>query len=443
MFIHSLALAASVVIAVPPGVEMGDQLTYAGTMTTVKEDGNPAIKEFQLTLVATGREGEAVEFGWALEETGRGGWLWLDRFGQFTARSGIRDDGSAGPALLYERAEGKSVVPLLPPLFSASTKLEKDAAWSEGGLDYRVAGESKKAGHACWQIDVRSPYGPKRTLWVQQNTALVVAVRETVFIGQGDEHKLQFELAGTKNLSEDETADTQQALAAWLKLRQQIGWQPRTLRVELNDSEISILKAELPKVIESSTVGPFKAIAVAAQKDSQDQKGRAGAVAALRAGIIGKQLGEFKFEEVGGKAVAEEDLKGKVVVLHFWEYRDAPLEEPYGQIGYLDYLKRRHGDAVVIGVNVDPRAADEETRRSAIASARKLKGFMNLSYPIVIDDSTLIKRLGDPRTAGGKLPLFVVVGKDGKIAEYHAGLYEVKANEGLAELDALVRKLLK
>ena len=46
-----------------------------------------------------------------------------------------------------------------------------------------------------------------------------------------------------------------------------------------------------------------------------------------------------------------------------------------------------------------------------------------------------MKRLGDPRQGGGKLPLFVVIGKDGKIAEYHAGMYDVKTNEGLAELD--------
>ena len=68
---------------------------------------------------------------------------------------------------------------------------------------------------------------------------------------------------------------------------------------------------------------------------------------------------------------------------------------------------------------------------------------MNLSYPILLDDGTLLKRLGDPRPAGSKLPLFVVVGKDGKIAEYHAGQYDVKANEGLAELDAAVSQALE
>ena len=48
-----------------------------------------------------------------------------------------------------------------------------------------------------------------------------------------------------------------------------------------------------------------------------------------------------------------------------------------------------------------------------------------------------------PRIAGGKLPLFVVVGKDGNVAAYHAGLYEVKATEGLAELERVVDKVDK
>lgn len=45
-----------------------------------------------------------------------------------------------------------------------------------------------------------------------------------------------------------------------------------------------------------------------------------------------------------------------MVVLHFWTYRDAPLEEPYGQVGYLDFLYRKRSDAAtVIGVHVDEK----------------------------------------------------------------------------------------
>ena len=94
----------------------------------------------------------------------------------------------------------------------------------------------------------------------------------------------------------------------------------------------------------------------------------------------------------------------------------------------------------VLGVLVDEKIVDDDARRSAATSARKLKSFMNLSYGILMDDGTLLKKLGDPRPAGAKLPLFVVIGRDGKVADYHAGLYDVKPEQGLAELDAVVTK---
>jgi hypothetical protein len=123
-------------------------------------------------------------------------------------------------------------------------------------------------------------------------------------------------------------------------------------------------------------------------------------------------------------------------------YRDTPLEEPYGQVGYLDFLLRKRSDkgVQVLGVLVDDKIVDDGARRTAASSARKLKAFMNLSYGILMDDGTVLKQLGDPRPAGSKLPLFVVIGRDGKVVEYHAGLYDVKPEQGLAELDAVVSK---
>jgi hypothetical protein len=441
------AIAAALSLLSAPGLETGTQLTYAGSMSGVKDDGNPAVKEFTLTLAAIGGEGESLEFAWTLEENGRGSWTWLNHFGRWkpTRRASdgaprVSEESATlpGPALLYARAEGKSIVPLVAPIFVAPKALDSGATWSEDRLEHRVTGEATKAGRACWEIDIRSPYGHKRTLWIDKGSPLVVAVKETVFIGQGEEHQLQFELQESKTLTADETAKVAAALDAWTDLRQSLAWEPRSRREELSAEQIAALKAALPKVVDSSAAGPLAAIAAAAQRDATGQKNRAGAVAALADAIVGQPLGELKLTDLSGKAIAAEDLKGKVVVLHFWEYRDTPLEEPYGQVGYLDFLLRRRPEAVVIGVHVDPRLADEATSRASLAGAKKLKAFMNLSYSIAYDDGSLLKRLGDPRIAGGTLPLFVVVGKDGKVAAYHAGLYEVKATEGLAELERVV-----
>ncbi|MFN5800218.1 MAG: hypothetical protein ACK5AN_22085, partial [Planctomyces sp.] len=69
---------------------------------------------------------------------------------------------------------------------------------------------------------------------------------------------------------------------------------------------------------------------------------------------------------------------------------------------------------------------------------RKIAEFMNLSYPIGYDDGTLLKTLGDPRESRGQLPLWVVIGADGKVKHYHAGFYEIDAAKGLKELEAVL-----
>lgn len=436
------ALLLSACLCAAPAA--GTQLAYAGTVTPVKEDGNPAVKKFAVTYVVL--PGAGGEWGWVLSETGRGSWLWLDHFGKLGGgeQAAGQQAGSAAPALLYERADGKSIVPLIGPVLAPGVEtLEAGATWSAGGLDHRVAREAMRAQRACWEIEVRSPYGHKRTLWAEKETLVVIALRETVFMGQGLEHKLMLDLTEGKQLAPPELDRSAAALDAWLGLREKLEWKSRGMRTELSDPQIATLKRELPKLQEG---GPslLDPIAEAAASDAQGQKNRAGAVAALRERALGKPLGEFSLSDLSGKPVTAADLAGKVVVLHFWEYRDAPLEEPYGQTGYLDYLFRRRAEAgvAVYGVQLEEQLGDEQARRTAASSARKLKAFMNLSYPVLQDDGTLLKRLGDPRPAGGKLPLFVVIGKDGKVAEYHAGMYEVRTNEGLAELDAAIGKLL-
>ena len=433
----SFALVMSLVAAAP--VEPGMLLAYSGTLVPVKDDGNPAIKKFDVSYVVLEREG-AGSVGWVLSESGRGGWTWLDHFGVTSAAAGQAD---SAPALLYERDDGRSIVPIIGPLWLDQHELERGSTWTEGRLDYRVVRETMKADRACWEIEVRSPYGHKRTVWLDRNSPLIVAVRETVFMGQGQEHRLTMELTENKSLAADDMAKIEAGLSGWNRLRETLGVKSRPMRTELTDAQLATLKAELPK-LDGSAAGPLAAIARAATSDAQGQKNRAGAVAAMREAILGQPLGKLDLAELGGKTVSNSDVAGKIIVLHFWEYRDSPLEEPYGQTGYLDFLSRRRAgeNVVVYGVHVDSRLADDAARRTSVAAARKLKAFMNLGYPILLDDGALLRRLGDPRPAGGKLPLFVVVGKDGKVAEYRAGMYDVKANEGLAELDAAIAKLL-
>jgi hypothetical protein len=128
-----------------------------------------------------------------------------------------------------------------------------------------------------------------------------------------------------------------------------------------------------------------------------------------------------------------------VIVFHFWQYRGEPLNEPYGQIGYLDFLysKRKKLGITVIGVNVDERFG---TAQSAVAtrSMKSLLDFMKISYAMATDDGTILAEFGDPRSAGAALPLWIVIGHDGTVTHYHSGFYNIKPDEGLKQLDEAV-----
>jgi len=99
----------------------------------------------------------------------------------------------------------------------------------------------------------------------------------------------------------------------------------------------------------------------------------------------------------------------------------------------------------VLGIAVDSRLRDEASRSTARKDIRAFCDFMNLSYPVAFDEGEekVIDRFGDPRTVGGKLPLYVVIAPDGRVAEYHPGPWSKSADEGLKELDERVQKLAR
>ena len=97
----------------------------------------------------------------------------------------------------------------------------------------------------------------------------------------------------------------------------------------------------------------------------------------------------------------------------------------------------------MIGINVDSRFAETDKVGAANRSLKKLQEFMNLGYDVAIDDGALLTSFGDPRSLGSPLPLWVVIGHDGKVAHYHIGFYEIRPDEGLKQLDEAVVEALR
>jgi peroxiredoxin len=190
---------------------------------------------------------------------------------------------------------------------------------------------------------------------------------------------------------------------------------------------------------------PFEQLVATIKSDVVAQLKRVGSVDNLANKFVGKKAPKFKLSSLTGKPIRASERAGKIVVLHFWEYQGKPLVEPYGQVGYLDFLngKRRKLGVKIYGVAVDARLAKRSTTPAALRSIRKLKSFMNLSYEVAVDDGTTLKLFGDPRAVGAKLPLWVVIDTDGKIKHYKAGFYKIRADEGLRTLDTELIRLIR
>jgi hypothetical protein len=283
--------------------------------------------------------------------------------------------------------------------------------------------------------------GRRRTMTLDREDQRVYAVRENVFVGQGEEHLLKYQLVDFRTLDRDELSKTLAALNAWTAARTQ--WtsalEDRTPR-NLAAATKSVLTS-LPELRKASEGTPLAALSdvVAGQLKSADEQ--KAAVGALRSRLVGKSLPKLELKDVANKAWSNESLSGKVTVLHFWSYRDENLREPYGQVGYLDFLARQNGKVQVLGVAV--AAENPEQQQSQRTLVRKFRDFMNVSYPILLDDGSLLEKLGDPRKVKQDLPLFVVVDGKGNVVEYKAGEYEVKANDGLKELEQIVKQAAK
>jgi thiol-disulfide isomerase/thioredoxin len=246
-------------------------------------------------------------------------------------------------------------------------------------------------------------------------------------------------------LSDEARDKTVAAFAAFTSLRDQLKLDLPSKEIVWDDAQLKLLRAQSEDLIDIAKTTTLADLSLIAKKDVQSQNGRRGGVAALMTRALGQVVTAPGFELYRGTGFDDDAIKGKVTILHFWDYKDSPLSPPYGQVGYLDFLSRKYADKdlQVVGVVVRPELEDPAQRTRVRASTRKFASFMNLSYPVVADVEDYISELGDPRRAGAKLPLFVVLDKSGKVVHYKVGFYEVDREVGLRALHDLVKEQLE
>ena len=439
--IPSLLSVVICISAVPPA---GTLLQYEGQITADREEG--IRKEVKYTALVVAADEKNATVYWVVSEKGQGAWPWIEQFGELQIDAEGKVTGGRPASVLFEHADGISPVALSLPIFGGPKALEAGAAWRADRLQFEVsAPEDKETAKQHWQIDVATAIGRKRTLLVDKSRQVVTELDETVFMGPGKKHRLQLALIDDKQLEGADLAQAKDAFAALSELRDSLEYQTQGGRVQWNDDQLAKMKQALPEIIKTAAGTPMESLALLAGGNVKLQNAVAAATEALQKRFVGQPAPklELKSASLSGPALSTTKAEGQPMVLHVWDYKDNPLVEPYGQIGYLDFLYRRHKEdgVLVFGIAVDDRLDRPDARSDAIRSVRKLQSFMNIGYPVVLGGQQVLEQLGDPVRLGAELPLVVVIDGEGKITHYHLGLYDVDREQGLAELDAAVKKV--
>ncbi len=421
------------------------ELRYKGSLEQVsRKDANVEVKQFDLyCLLQDQQPGTKIAF--LVDERGGGGWAWPERFGVLSLNEKSQPTDKTQIRVLHTHEGTAYPLPLRQPLFEQPDKLKADAVFNIGKERYEVVRRIKRGNRSCWETDVFTNIGKRHTLWIEEDTGLVIAVKSKLTMGRGDPFELLMELDSITEISPEKLPALQKPLAGLLKLQQDLKRRANATKPELSKPQLAATEAALKTLAQDAAETPFQQLVSTISRDLKLQSQRDEDVESLAKRILGKDAPAFQLTGLDGKPIDSKDLANQIVVLHFWKYHDNPLTEPYGQVAYLDFLhnKRSKLGVNVLGIAVDPRLDNPAELNLAKRDFRKFRDFMNLSYPIALNSGSLLKTLGDPRKVEAPLPLWVVIDHHGKVAHYKSGYYEIHPDKGLEELDNVLIPLIR
>lgn len=142
------------------------------------------------------------------------------------------------------------------------------------------------------------------------------------------------------------------------------------------------------------------------------------------ASLKGKPAPAFDLKELGGKQVALDDMKGKVVLIDFWATWCPPCVKSLPHVNELAGNKDMAEKGLVV-LAVNAREQDEKIQKFL-----NDKGLKNLIVPIDTDGATMSKYLVQG------IPTTVIINRDGTVAEAFVG----SGND--AAIDASIAKAL-
>jgi hypothetical protein len=433
-------VALVVVATAAPAQGQSHAVRYTGELiaTDASGDGVP-VRSFAMHAMFPVASGGTLVFRVDDEHGGPGELRWWEQLGSLTlSADGLPTEGL--PIVRYLHEGRTYEIPLPCPV--VTKPLEIGAAWSdESGaeaIDWEVVDEDLIDGVECWELVGTTHVGRGLSLIVRKGDGIVSQAAQRVFIGQGEPFELQLALVHHEVLDGESLARQQVAGDSLLKARA-IVTEGQTEVEHLNAESLAAVSQMLPGLQNAAAGTIWEQFVASLKVDLQTEGKRADSLAALAVAVVGHNLPELKLTTLVDGSTANIAQPGRVTVLHFYEYQGTP-ESPFGQVGYLDFLVGRAGDGVdVYGVAVDARFADAAQQGAVRRGVKAFSTqFMKLGYPVLIDDGAALAQLGDPRKLDTPLPLWIVIGKDGTVMHYHAGLYDIDPSRGLEELSAAV-----
>jgi peroxiredoxin len=422
------------------------ELRYSGTLERHSRRGQdaPAEKKFDIYVLIES-QGEGHTCFYAVTERGGGAWAWPERYGQLVLDENNKRVEGKPIHILHTHDGTKYPIELAQPLNRYAGRIGTSESWVSGKLKYTVHSNQKIGKRVCTHISGVDNFGRRQNTYIEKDGSLVVAADRRIFMGRGDEFDLKIQLATVRPLTGKAKERTLQAASGLMQLQKTLDRKAGETKPELSAKQLADSTSLLNALNIAARETALAAFVVGISRDVRAQSDRVGDVASLIKKVVGKPAPKFSLRTLKRKTVNNETQKNRITVLHFWEYQREPLEEPYGQIGYLDYLSNRRSKfgVDVVGVAVNKDFANLQRKGKATASVRGIREFMNLSYTLTTDDGSVLKAFGDPRSLDAKLPVWVIIGPDGKVSHYHAGFYEIKPDEGLKQLDAEVVKLIR
>ena len=350
--LNSLFIGLMLAAANAPAIEVpvGTELQYTGSLSQKTKAGATEAKSFSVYAVTIADGDGTTPIAWSLDERGGGGWAWPERFGLLAP--GSADKAQTRPIrLLHTHDNTQYPLPLRSPVFEFQNKLAAEALWTDGRYEYVVTRKRKVKDRDCWQVEVASNIGRAQTIVVEAATGILVSLDEKVFMGRGDEFQLKLELQSQKTQPADELSRSRAAFDSLREMQSSLGRTGEQKLVELTAPQLKAAQAAIGGIEKKADRTPWAKLTGVIARDLTQQQQRLEGVVGLEKKFVGQAAPNPTLKLANGSAIPEADIRDKVVVLHFWEYRGDPLSEPYGQVGYLDFLnnKRKKLGVKVIG----------------------------------------------------------------------------------------------